>query len=174
MKIEIVSAIKYFCAQVSTMKILFVCLGNICRSPMAEGILKKLVDEHNLNWHVESAGTEYYHVGQLPDRRAIHTSEKFGIDITHQRARRIAKKDFETFDVIYALADDVLEEVAGMKPSNSNSEVKLLLDELYPNEGRSVYDPYYDGQAAFEPVFLQIEEACKAIVRKYAPHAVPR
>ena len=156
------------------MKILFVCLGNICRSPMAEGILKKLVEQHHLNWFVDSAGTEYYHVGQLPDRRAIHTSEKFGIDITHQRARRITKKDFETFDVIYPLAEDVFDVVANMKSSGSNAELKLLLDELYPNEHRSVYDPYYDDQAAFEPVFLQIEEACKAIVRKYAPHSVPR
>src|ERR1041385_8971339 len=101
------------------MKILFVCLGNICRSPMAEGILKKLAEQHSLDWQIDSAGTEYYHVGQSPDRRAVNTSKKFGIDITHQRARRITKKDLEVFDVVYALADDVLEEVSGIKSPES-------------------------------------------------------
>ncbi|HYV95064.1 MAG TPA: low molecular weight protein-tyrosine-phosphatase [Chitinophagales bacterium] len=156
------------------MKILFVCLGNICRSPMAEGIMKKLATQNHLDWYVDSAGTEYYHVGEQPDRRAIRTSDKFGVDIAQQRARRISKRDFEKFDVIYSLADDVLEELLIMKPAEANgAELKLLLDELYPHAHRSVPDPYYDDEAAFEPVFKLIEEACAAIVVKYAPRPEP-
>ena len=154
------------------MKILFVCLGNICRSPMAEGIMKKLVREQNLDWQVDSAGTESYHIGESPDPRAIRTCKKFGIDITDQRARRVTKKDFGEFDLIYVMATDVLEELWQMnlvKPSSR--QPKPLLDELYPGQHRSVHDPYSDEEAAFEPVFRLIEEACSAIIAKYAARA---
>ena len=151
------------------MKILFVCLGNICRSPMAEGIMKSLLKEHKADWQVDSAGTEYYHVGERPDGRAIRTCKKFGIDIADQRARRISKKDFETFDVIYALADDVLEEILEMKPSTANGvKLKLLMDEFSKDQRRSVPDPFYDDEAAFEPVFRMIQQGCEAILQKYA------
>src|SRR5580765_8908951 len=117
------------------MRILFVCLGNICRSPMAEGIMKGLVEKSNLNWKVDSAGTESYHVGQIPDRRAIRTCSKYGIDITGQRARRISKSDFESFDRIYALAEDVLEEIENLESTKNNGvELKLLMDEVFPGK----------------------------------------
>ncbi len=154
------------------MKILFVCLGNICRSPMAEGIMKKLVIEHHLNWKIESAGTEYYHVGEQPDSRAVCTCDRFTIDIRTQRARRISKKDFEDFDVVYALAADVMNEIRSLKIAGKNeSKLKLLLDEIYPGGHRSVPDPWYHDEAAFGPVFQLIEKACNAIITKYASHA---
>jgi len=136
---------------------------------MAEGIMKSLLKESNTDWQVDSAGTESYHVGQRPDGRAIRTCKKFGIDIGDQRARRISQKDFEAFDVIYALADDVLEEILEMKPARTNGlKLKLLLDDLYPGEHRSVHDPYYDDEAAFEPVFRMIQQGCEAILQKHA------
>ena len=135
---------------------------------MAEGIMKSLLKEHNTDWQVDSAGTESYHVGERPDARAIRTCKKFGIDIGNQRARRISKKDFETFDVIYALADDVLEEIVEMKPSTSNGvKLKLLMDEFYTDQHRSVPDPFYNDEAAFEPVFRMIQQCCEAILQKY-------
>lgn len=150
------------------MRILFVCLGNICRSPMAEGIMKQLITDHQLEWEVDSAGTESYHVGEKPDPRAIRTCRKHGIEITGQRARRISKNDFETFDKIYALAGDVLQEINRMHPNlKPHGELKLLLDELFPGEHRSVPDPYYGREEDFEPVFRSIMEACEAIVKKY-------
>ena len=135
---------------------------------MAEGIMKSLLKEHKTDWQVDSAGTESYHVGQRPDGRAIRTCKKFGIDIGDQRARRISQKDFEAFDVIYALSDDVMKEILEMKLSRTNGlKLKLLLDELYPGEYRSVNDPYYDNEAAFEPVFRMIQQGCEAILQKY-------
>jgi len=156
------------------MKILFVCLGNICRSPMAEGIMKSLVKKHGLDWTIDSAGTEYYHVGEAPDARAVNTCRRFGIDITGQRARRVTGKDFSTFDIVYALATDVMEELLRMKPATHTAELKLLLDELNTDEPCSVHDPYYGDEAGFEPVFHRLEEACEAIIMKYATHSSPR
>jgi protein-tyrosine phosphatase len=151
------------------MKILFVCLGNICRSPIAEGIMKDLVKKNNLDWKIDSAGIESYHVGQCPDRRAINLCRKHGLDISTQRARRVSKKDFEEFDHIYALADDILHELKGsyVSPSGKKS-LQLLMDELYPGENRSVPDPWYGGDKDFEPVFQMIREACEAIVNRYS------
>lgn len=97
------------------MKILFVCLGNICRSPIAEGVLRHLAEQNDLNWKIDSAGTEYYHVGERPDRRAIAQCLKYNIDISSQRARQIRARDFEKFDLIYALADDVLDELHSLR-----------------------------------------------------------
>lgn len=130
--------------------------------------MKDLIDKNHLDWEVDSAGTESYHVGQMPDHRAILTCEKYGIDIKGQRARRITKKDFEEFDLIYALADDVLYEVQGLLPVGSkNGKLNLLMEEVAPGENRSVPDPWYGHQKGFDPVFQMIKEACEAIVRKY-------
>ncbi len=114
------------------MKILFVCLGNICRSPMAEGVMKNLIQEHNLDWEVESAGTERYHVGECPDKRAQRTAAKFGLDISKQVAKQISSKDFERFDLIYALATDVMDEILSLKGSSAyQNKIKLFMDELF-------------------------------------------
>ena len=138
---------------------------------MAEGIMKNLVKQHHLDWTIDSAGTEYYHVGQLPDRRAIQTCGNCNIDITERRARRITYDDLNTFDVVYALADDVLDEInALVRGRPIRAELKLLLDEVYPGEGRSVPDPWYGVQKDFDPVFKMLQEACEAVIMKYAPH----
>ena len=135
---------------------------------MAEGIMEEMIHKQSLGWKVDSAGTEYYHIGEMPDQRAIRVCSKYGIDITHQRARRITTNDFKKFDLIYALADDVLDEVMSMtSPPLNGVKIKLLMDEVYPGEHRSVPDPWYGREKDFEPVFHMIREACDAIVRKY-------
>jgi protein-tyrosine phosphatase len=154
------------------MKILFVCLGNICRSPMAEGVLRHLAEQRDLPWKIDSAGTEYYHVGERPDRRAIAQCRKFGIDISNQRARQIQAHDFEQFDLIYALADDVLHELHSLRPRGSNhSSLSLLMDVVYPGQNRSVPDPWYGDEEDFSIAYELIREACEAII---SAHASPR
>lgn len=149
------------------MKILFVCLGNICRSPMAEGIMKNLVKQHHLDWYIDSAGTESYHIGKQPDPRAVKTCMKYGIDIRDQRARRLLKKDFENFDLVYALADEVLHEIKSIHANPPVGTLKLLLDEVFPGQHRSVPDPWYGKEEGFDPVFQMIKEACEAIIKRY-------
>lgn len=150
------------------MKILFVCLGNICRSPMAEGILKSLASDQNLDWMIDSAATESYHIGNPPDQRAIRTCRNHGIDISGQRARRLIRKDFETFDIIYALAEEVMFEIRQAHDTDvMQAELKLLLDEVHPGKSRSVPDPWYGDESGFEPVFQLIQQGCEAIMMKY-------
>jgi protein-tyrosine phosphatase len=151
------------------MKLLFVCLGNICRSPMAEGVMKKLVAEHHLDWTVESAGTESYHIGEAPDRRAIRMCKEYGIDISSQCARKITAKDFESFDKIYALAEEVMDELERFHYKNRGIQPMLLMDELYPGQHISVPDPWYGTEKDFKIAFDLVEKACNAIIRKYAP-----
>jgi protein-tyrosine phosphatase len=156
---------RYFCG----MKILFVCLGNICRSPMAEGVMKDLAKKKNLKWKIESAGTEYYHVGEAPDHRAIKTCNEKGIDISKQRARRITLDDFNDFDIVYSLADEVSIEIDSfLKRNSSKAEVKLLLEEVFPSQKKSVPDPYFGAMKDFEIAYDLIYKACDAIVEKYA------
>src|SRR6056300_725606 len=129
------------------MKILMVCLGNICRSPLAEGILQHKADKSNLNIEVDSAGTAAYHVGNLPDERSIEVAKKYGIDLTHQRARQFKKSDFNKFDVIYAMDTENYNNMLKLSTSKSDEEkVKLILDEIEPNSNYSVPDPYYGGK----------------------------
>jgi len=136
---------------------------------MAEGVLKDMAEKHGLDWEIDSAGTEYYHVGEKPDRRAISQCRKCEIDISHQRARRITSKDFEEFDIIYALADNVLDELREMKsPGKNHSSLRLLLDELYPGENRSVPDPWYGTEEDFQIAYDLIYSACEAIIKRYA------
>lgn len=150
------------------MKILMVCLGNICRSPMAEGILHAKAIEAGLDWEIDSAGTESYHIGETPHRNSILTCKENGLDISHQRARRIQIADFEKFDIIYALATDVYEEIEAIaKDKSKMQKVKLLLDEVSPNQKRSVKDPYYGTKVDYEDVFELLGEVCEAIVQKY-------
>lgn len=146
-------------------KILMVCLGNICRSPLAEGILQSKLPKDQ--FIIDSAGTGGWHTGQLPDKRSIETAKKHGIDITNQRARQFKLTDFEDFDYIYAMDISNYKNILSLAPNEmAKSKVKLILNELFPNKNIEVPDPYYDGQDGFEEVFKMLDEACNVIVKK--------
>ena len=146
-------------------KILMVCLGNICRSPLAEGILKsKLPPE---SFIVDSAGTEGYHVGELPDGRSIEVARKYGIDITNQRSRKFRKTDFDKFDMIFAMDQSNYADIVALSENEEQHEkVRMILNELYPDENRNVPDPYYGGDQGFENVYKMLDEACEIIASK--------
>ena len=149
------------------MKILMVCLGNICRSPLAEGILREKAKENNLNIIVDSAGTIATHQGELPDVRSIETAENHSIDITYQRSRPFSEEDFEKFDLIYAMdASNYSDLIAMAKSHEQMKKVKMILNEIYPNENRGVPDPYFGGQDGFEKVYQMLDRACNVIIEK--------
>ncbi len=145
-------------------KVLMVCLGNICRSPLAEGILKSKVDSTTV--FVDSAGTAGYHVGNPPDSRSIDVARKYGLDISLQKCRKFTSKDFQEFDHIYVMDRSNLSNVSSLASSESElQKVKLLLSEI--NLGiTEVPDPYYSGVDGFEKVYQMIDEACEAIAKK--------
>jgi protein-tyrosine phosphatase len=152
------------------MKILMVCLGNICRSPLAEGVLKQKAKEAGLNWTVESAGTNSYHIGEPPHPLSQKVARLNGVEICEQRARRFVKEDFDRFDKIYAMAEDVLNDMKQIaREKYAPSKVDLFLNELYPGENASVPDPWYGSEAGYHEVYELIDEACDAIIDKYRP-----
>ena len=145
-------------------KILMVCLGNICRSPLAEGIMRSKLSK---DFIVDSAGTGGWHAGELPDKRSISTAKNRGLDITSQRARQFKISDFDTFDYIYVMDNSNYKDVMALAPNEeAKSKVKLILNELFPNENVDVPDPYYGGQDGFENVFDMLNEACDVIAGK--------
>ena len=151
------------------MKILMVCLGNICRSPLAEGILKHKAKERGLDWVIESAGTNGYHIGEAPHHLSQKVAKLNGIDICEQRARRFVKEDFDRYDKIYAMADDVIADIKRIaKDKFDPSKVDLLLNEIYPGKHLSVPDPWYGPEPGYHEVYKLIEDACDKIIRKYA------
>jgi protein-tyrosine phosphatase len=146
-------------------KVLMVCLGNICRSPLAEGILVSKVNADEI--FVDSAGTGAYHIGKLPDERSIEVARKHGIDITNQRARKFTIKDFDTFDYIYAMDESNYQNILMLARTNEDkSKVQLILNETHPTKNLAVPDPYYGGNQGFENVYIMLEEACEIIVNK--------
>lgn len=146
-------------------KILMVCLGNICRSPLAEGILKSKLPQES--FFVDSAGTGDYHVGELPDKRSINVAKKYGLDITNQRGRQFTVVDFDMFDFIYVMDEYNFESVTKLARNEKDlKKVKLILDEIYPNQSYSVPDPYTGGIQGFESTFKMLDEACGQIAKK--------
>ncbi|AMR31198.1 protein tyrosine phosphatase [Mucilaginibacter sp. PAMC 26640] len=143
------------------MKILMVCLGNICRSPLAEGIMQHLADKEGLNWEVDSAGTGNWHVGSPPDRRSIRAAYEQGVDISKQVCRLFTTSDFDEFDLILVMDKSNLSNILALSRNDSDRQkVKMLLgDKIVP-------DPYYD-DTQFAPVFKLIETGCKEIIRQY-------
>lgn len=149
------------------MKILMVCLGNICRSPLAEGIMKQKIREAEFDWKVDSAGTGHWHAGQLPDRRSIVTAGQHGIDITDQRARQFQVADFERFDKIFVMDTQNLRDVQRLAQNDAHrAKVELILNQSHPGEDRSVPDPYHDDDG-FEAVYLMLDRACEAYTGKF-------
>ena len=157
------------------MKILMVCLGNICRSPLAEGILQDKAFTAGLTWSIESAGINSYHTGEPPHPLSQKVAKLNGIDISQQRAGRFAASDFEVYDKIYALAGDVLDEIKRIAGKKFNAaKVDLLMNELYPGKNLDVPDPYYGSEAGYHEVYKMIAEVCERIIEKYAPTPILR
>jgi len=139
-------------------RILFVCTGNICRSPTAEGVLRHLAKEAGIGLHVESAGTGDWHVGQPPDARAQHHARGRGYDLSAQRARQVQALDFERFDLVVAMDRGHLGILQRQCPPEHRGKLRLLV------EGRDVPDPYYGGVEGFERVLDMVEEGCRALL----------
>jgi len=139
------------------MKVLMVCLGNICRSPIAEGILQHKIDTENLSMSVDSAGTSNYHIDEAPDPRATAVARKNGIDISSLRGRQFVVEDFDQFDIIFVMDYSNYENVIRLANSEADKEkVKLILNQIYPNENQSVPDPYFGGDDGFDDVFKML------------------
>lgn len=142
-----------------------VCLGNICRSPLAEGILK--AKTNHLDVVVDSAGTAAYHIGEQPDIRSIAIAKKYGVDLTDQRARQFCTNDFDDFDKIYAMDTSNYSNIISLARNESDkNKVDLILNEVNPNSFQSVPDPYYGGDNGFQDVYDMLDEACDRIVEK--------
>jgi protein-tyrosine phosphatase len=150
------------------MKILMVCLGNICRSPLAEGILQDKAFKAGLTWSIESAGTNSYHTGEPPHPLSQKVAALNGIDISKQRARRFTAEDFAVYDKIYALAEDVMNEIKRISGKKfEHSKIDLLLNELFPGKNMDVPDPWYGPEPGYHEVFTLIDKACDKIIEKY-------
>jgi protein-tyrosine phosphatase len=147
------------------MKILMVCLGNICRSPLAEGILQHRAWEAGLKWSVESAGTNGYHNGEAPHRLSQKVAKLNGIDISKQRSRKFVPEDLERYDMIYAMAEDVVHEMRRISGSRFKAEkVDLLMNILHPGQDRDVPDPWYGAEPGYHEVFQMIDDACTHLI----------
>ncbi|MCB9278674.1 MAG: low molecular weight phosphotyrosine protein phosphatase [Lewinellaceae bacterium] len=148
------------------MKILMVCLGNICRSPLAEGILDHKARQQGLPWRVDSAGTGSWHIGQGPDPRSVATAKAHGIDITGQRARQLKRVDLEKFDLVLAMDGQNYRDILSLsEDEDDRNKVHMIMEFAYPGKRESVPDPYWDDNG-FERVFEMLDSACDAIVNK--------
>jgi protein-tyrosine phosphatase len=143
------------------MKILMVCLGNICRSPVAEGVLKHLSTKKNLALDIDSAGTAGYHIGEQPDKRSIKNAKKNGVDISKLKARKFSKADFDEFDRIFVMDESNYKNVISISSEkHHHRKVDFLLNQLTPGKNLPVPDPYYGNEKEFEDVFQLIYKAC--------------
>ena len=142
-----------------------VCLGNICRSPIAEGILQSKLNSDL--FRIDSAGTSSYHIGSKPDSRSILIAKQNGIDITNQQARQFIKQDFKAFDIIFAMDNSNYNNIVALASNEiEKQKVKLILNESFPNKNLDVPDPYYDGDKGFETVYLLLNDACSIIAEQ--------
>lgn len=149
------------------MKILMVCLGNICRSPLAEGILKHKIEQKNLTWIVDSAGTGSWHVGEQPDPRSIATANDHGIDLRNQRARQLQATDLAEYDLIFAMDSSNYQNIKKLAQSPAEEQkVALIMNLVQPGRNVNIPDPYYDSNG-FEQVFQMLDAACDKIVEQY-------
>lgn len=146
--------------------VLFVCMGNICRSPTAQGVFEYLVEEARLSEHidVDSAGTHAYHIGERPDKRATQAAAGRGIDLSRQRARRVEAADFGRFDYVLAMDSSNLDDLATICPQQHQDKIQLFLEFAEDLSQREVPDPYYGGNQGFERVLDLIEMGARALL----------
>lgn len=148
------------------MKILMVCLGNICRSPLADGLMRDKIKGQGLSAIVDSAGTSNHHFNEAPDPRMRATAREMGINIDHLRARQFSTNDFEEFDLIFAMDQSNYRNIVKLAKSEvEKSKVHLLLNELHPNQNMEVPDPYYGGDQGFKNVYRLLDEATDALIK---------
>lgn len=148
------------------MKLLMVCLGNICRSPLAEGIMKEKVKAQGLDWQVDSAGTGAYHIGELPDPRSIEIARQYGIDLTDQRARKITSKDLEEFDLILTMDQSNYRNVRALAQNEAQRQkIRSILTFAEANPQSEVPDPYWDDNG-FQIVYDLLDEATEGILKE--------
>ena len=149
------------------MRVLFVCMGNICRSPSAEGVFRYVLAKRapHLEIEIDSAGTHDYHVGEPPDARALAAARRRGIDISPLRARRVAAEDFERFDLILAMDEENLRELQLRSQRTHHERIRLIMEYAPSAARRAVPDPYYGGEQGFEEVLDLLEEAADGLIR---------
>ena len=146
------------------MKILMVCLGNICRSPLAEGILS--IKGKHLNLEVDSAGTAAYHIGKQPDIRSIEIANKHTIELNQQRARQFSRADFDKFDIIYAMDTNNYAHLISLASNETErNKIRMILNEINPKAYQSVPDPYYGGENGFQDIYNILDKACNKIIQ---------
>ena len=149
------------------MKVLMVCLGNICRSPMADGLLRKKILEQGLDVLVDSAGTSGYHIGEQPDQRMRQTAKNLGVNIDDLRARQFVVSDFDEFDLIYAMDKSNRNNILQLaRNEEDKKKVKLILNEIQPGCDLEVPDPYFGGEQGFIDVFNMLDKATEQIIEK--------
>jgi protein-tyrosine phosphatase len=148
--------------------VLFVCLGNICRSPLAEAAFRREAERLGLEVEIDSAGTGDWHIGYPPDPRAAAVAARNGVDISHLRARRVTSEDFRRFDHIIALDAKNLADLRRMRPSDGKAELSLLLDHVDGREGEAVADPYYGEETHFDAAWADITAGAEALARRIA------
>ncbi len=148
--------------------ILFVCLGNICRSPLAEVAMRSAAERAGLDLEIDSAGTGDWHIGQPPDRRAQAVAKAHGDDVSRLRARQVVESDFKRFDLIFALDRANLSALRAIEPIDASAEIALLLDAVAGREGEDVHDPYYGPDAGFEETWRDVFSAASAIAARIA------
>jgi protein-tyrosine phosphatase len=145
-----------------------VCLGNICRSPLAEGILQQKANAAGLNWEVDSAGTNGYHIGEAPHPLSQKVALRNGLDISRQRARKFTAADFQRFDKIYAMAGDVVDEMRRIAGRQFDaSKVELLMKEVYPHRDLDVPDPWSGPESGYQEAYEMIDKATDKIIQRY-------
>ncbi|MBF0265147.1 MAG: low molecular weight phosphotyrosine protein phosphatase [Gammaproteobacteria bacterium] len=148
-------------------KVLFVCMGNICRSPTAHGVFQNLVNDNNManNFEIDSAGTHAYHVGEKPDKRAMSTASGKGVDLSYIRARQVEVSDFSYYDYILAMDQDNYSNLMRIAPDEYHSKVHLFLDFAEKNKTfKEVPDPYYGGIKGFDNVFDMVDDASHGLL----------
>lgn len=149
------------------MKILMVCLGNICRSPLAQGILEHKVADQGLDWAIDSAGTGSWHIGEQPDPRSVYTAGQHGLDISSQRARQFRRQDLKDFDLVLAMDQSNYRDILRLtKGADEQAKVKKILDYVSDGAGGDVPDPYWDDDG-FEKVYQMLDQACDALIEAH-------